>query len=84
MAVPVGCTDIGYLDGIPAVDHAPAADIDSDMACALCCISSLKEDQVSGLRLPASDSGAFRQKAIRRCPADMSVSGMIDAPAYEA
>lgn len=75
---------VGDLDRIPAVDHFAIADIDSDMACARCVVSSLEENDVSRLPLGFRDGVAPLADSLRCGSSDMPDTGMIDDPADKA
>ena len=85
MGLPVACVDVGIGDGVPAVDHHPASDVNAHMGRAIGVIGALKEDDVPRLCSTGRDDGKLLPKRFRIQPAIVpAVAAVVDDPAYKA
>ena len=79
--LPVGRVDRCIGNRVSAVDHHAVADIDTDMAGSRCVVSSLEENQVTGLCLTGPDNGTvIHQTASRQAAHVPTISAVIDYP----
>ena len=84
MGLPVACVDVGIGNGVPAVDHHPASNVNAHMGCPIGVIGALKEDDVSGLCGAGRDDGELSAKGFRIQPAVVpAVAAVVDDPAHK-